>query len=72
MTESKQEMGFVKKLWNRMIGNCEHPHTIVVSSVGVERTVCENCGHISFHITDETHQSTKATVKRDLPQASGI
>lgn len=27
---------------------CKHQDTIVVRSVGMERIVCEDCGHISF------------------------
>lgn len=27
---------------------CQHSETIVVRTVGVERTICEACGHISF------------------------
>ena len=39
------------KLWARFVGNgCEHQHTLIVRSVGVERTVCEGCGNVSFSI----------------------
>jgi len=41
----------MNKLWARFVGNaCEHQHTLVVRSVGVERTVCEACGNVSFSI----------------------
>lgn len=32
----------------RTITPCEHPHVVVVRSAGLERTVCESCGHVSF------------------------
>jgi len=33
----------------RLFGtNCRHETVIVVRSAGVERMVCESCGHISF------------------------
>lgn len=27
---------------------CEHERVMVVRSAGLERIVCENCGHVSF------------------------
>ncbi len=27
---------------------CEHEHVMVLRSAGLERIVCENCGHVSF------------------------
>lgn len=29
-------------------GRCEHVNTITVRNGGIERTVCESCGHMSF------------------------
>jgi hypothetical protein len=29
-------------------GRCRHQETIVVRSSGMERIVCESCGHVSF------------------------
>lgn len=29
-------------------GRCDHPNTITVRNGGIERTVCESCGHITF------------------------
>ena len=37
----------IAKWWGR---DCLHRHTLVVRSVGVTRTVCEDCGHLSFKI----------------------
>jgi len=28
--------------------DCEHTDTVTVSNSGIERTICENCGHVSF------------------------
>lgn len=27
---------------------CDHPTTVTVRNSGIERTVCETCGHVSF------------------------
>lgn len=27
---------------------CEHPNSVTVRNSGIERTVCETCGHVSF------------------------
>lgn len=27
---------------------CDHPSTVTVRNSGIERTVCEACGHVSF------------------------
>lgn len=32
---------------------CEHTETLTVTSAGVERTVCESCGHLSFRYLAE-------------------
>lgn len=29
-------------------GQCEHPSKVTVRNGGIERTVCESCGHMSF------------------------
>ena len=33
---------------------CAHSRSILVRSTGVERSVCEKCGHISFNFLDES------------------
>ena len=54
------------KLWTRMFGNkCEHENTLTVSSVGVERTVCEDCGHVSFFIAPALVASHELTTRLD-------
>ena len=41
----------MNNLWVEYFGNgCEHLHTLTVRSVGVERTVCEDCRNVSFSI----------------------
>jgi hypothetical protein len=27
---------------------CDHAHTVTVRNAGIERSVCETCGHVSF------------------------
>ena len=34
--------------------NCAHTKSISVRSAGVERMVCERCGHMSFNFLDES------------------
>ncbi|MGH3650768.1 MAG: hypothetical protein ACRDU9_08675 [Acidimicrobiia bacterium] len=59
-------------IWKRMFGDCEHPHTLVVTSVGVRRTVCESCGHISFKMTKDQVSVPPKTDKSRLPKAAGL
>jgi len=32
---------------------CRHPSALIVSSAGVERSICETCGHISVSFLSE-------------------
>jgi hypothetical protein len=32
---------------------CEHERVMVLRSAGLERVVCENCGHVSFSFDEE-------------------
>lgn len=35
--------------WGKLArAECEHPRTVIVHNAGIERTVCESCGHVSF------------------------
>ena len=64
--------GFWSRLFNRQ---CEHPHVLVVTSVGVRRSICEDCGHISFTIREMIQPTTPLAKTRggdDLPQAEGF
>jgi hypothetical protein len=36
------------KLTELFTARCRHEKTIVVRSSGMERIVCESCGHVSF------------------------
>jgi len=65
----------VNKLWAKFCGGgCEHQHTLTVRSVGVERTVCENCGNLSFSIaTNLTHDLVADDVGGvELPKVAGL
>lgn len=42
--------------------DCDHEQTLVVSSVGVRRSVCETCGHISFEISPELGRARRTPV----------
>lgn len=39
---------------------CGHAMTITVSNVGIERTVCETCGHVSIN----AHEGLSGAVRR--------
>jgi len=38
---------------------CEHQHVMVVRSAGLERIVCENCGHVSFSFDEGEFMSSE-------------
>lgn len=40
-------------LASRKQAKCTHPGYIVVRSHRIERRICEDCGHVSFEISDE-------------------
>lgn len=48
VTKSDQEAPSVRFRLNLPFGTCRHLETMVVRSAGVERLVCEACGHVSF------------------------
>ena len=67
----------MKKIWAKFFDNkCEHQTTLTTWSVGVERTVCEECGHLSFSIapnlvlTDEL--TTQHEEEVELQRAAGL
>jgi hypothetical protein len=31
---------------------CEHTSSVTVRNAGIERTVCETCGHVSFRASE--------------------
>ncbi len=38
----------IEKLTELLAGKCAHRTTVVIRSSGMERIVCESCGHVSF------------------------
>lgn len=32
--------------------DCHHPSTVTIRNGGIERTVCETCGHVSFRAAE--------------------
>ena len=65
----------MNKLWAKFFGGgCEHLQTLTVRSVGVERTVCENCGNLSFSIaTNLIHDLVADDVGGvELPKVAGL
>jgi hypothetical protein len=49
-TDSRATGGFemLSKKGRVARGQCEHQNTITVRNGGIERTVCESCGHFTF------------------------
>lgn len=45
----------VMRVWSRAWrqSRCPHPVTVSVCSTGVERVVCEVCGHVSVHFLSD-------------------
>lgn len=63
----------MRKFWKSLFSQeCEHKHTLIVSSVGVRRTVCEECGNISFRMAPNLAQSQNIATADDLPKVSGF
>lgn len=53
-------------------GGCEHQHTLVVTSVGIRRRVCDDCGHISFSIVPHSKTTARAKDATALRKAAGL
>ncbi|MFP4074690.1 MAG: hypothetical protein ACLFVZ_11700 [Actinomycetota bacterium] len=63
-------MGRIKDTLTR--GGCEHQHTLVVTSVGIRRKVCDDCGHISFSIVPRNTTTSPTGEKTPLRRAAGL
>jgi hypothetical protein len=50
--------------------DCDHEETLVVSSVGVHRTVCEKCGHLSFEISPDLGRTQRSLSRGRLRKVS--
>lgn len=45
---------------------CRHTKTVALRSAGLERLVCETCGHVSFKATEEiVHTPDRENFARD-------
>lgn len=51
---------------------CAHESTLVVTSVGVRRSVCEECGHISFDMEPSPQLVSGHGDRPKLPKAVGF
>jgi len=55
------------RVWSRAWrqSRCRHSVTVSVGSTGVERVVCESCGHVSVHfLTDMDSEFDRARFAR--------
>lgn len=39
--------------WGKSARACEHTNSVTVRNSGIERTVCETCGRVSFRADEE-------------------
>lgn len=63
----------MRRIWKSLVGSeCQHPHTLVVTSVGVRRIVCESCGHISFKMTSADSVTRRPIKKEPFKRAAGL
>lgn len=50
---------------------CRHEPTVTVRNSGIERTVCEQCGHVSIRALDElTGEVSRRQFERQIERAS--
>lgn len=47
-------IGRLRMTNGRRIIECKHTHTISTITAGLERVVCENCGHVSVNFIEAT------------------
>jgi hypothetical protein len=59
------QLGGRIRAWRR--AHCKHSHRIVVRTAGMERTVCESCGHVSFEARADALNEVK---RSDFARAS--
>ncbi len=59
------QLGGRLRAWRR--ARCKHPRRIVVRTAGLERTVCESCGHVSFEARADPLNKVK---RSDFARAS--
>jgi hypothetical protein len=63
----------MSSFWRRLSGKpCPHEQTLVISSVGVRRFVCEGCGHISFEMEPMPQPAPKDLERTKLAKAAGF
>ncbi|HEX6145347.1 MAG TPA: hypothetical protein VF083_01125 [Acidimicrobiia bacterium] len=56
-------MRVLSRAWRQ--SRCQHSVTVSVCSTGVERVVCESCGHVSVHfLTDMDSEFDRARFAR--------
>lgn len=63
----------MSRVWNRLSSReCPHERTVTVTSVGIRRSVCEDCGHISFATEQKPLRSREISERSSLQRASGF
>jgi len=52
--------------------NCQHRVTVAVRSGGIERRVCETCGHVSVHfLADLSGEVERSRFARPIDRGEG-
>ncbi|HXV71593.1 MAG TPA: hypothetical protein VEB69_09345 [Acidimicrobiia bacterium] len=63
----------MSSIWRRLSGKpCSHEQSLIVTSVGVRRIVCEQCGHISFAMEPRTQRAPEDIEKTKMAKAAGF
>lgn len=57
---------FVRKNRSARV-DCQHAHTVTVRNSSIERSICEECGHVSFRAHETLSGSAdRKQFKRDI------
>lgn len=53
-------------------GGCSHERNLIVTSVGVRRSICQECGHVSFKMHEVVTTIHRFDKRTELPKVSGL
>lgn len=58
---------------HRRQNNCPHRVTVAVRSGGIERRVCESCGHVGVHfLADLSGEVERTSFARPVERGEGV
>ena len=59
----------MRRVANLLGRECKHERTVVVRSVGVQRTICNRCRHVAFAMVERRLPTTR---EAELKSAVGL